>query len=285
MIIGNNKDEVIVNIEAAVENQDFNRKVEVNDPNLNMEEKHLLLKKYLAYRDTIRYRHKCDIARSLVDVVGWWQNMRTKIVGMENLKRIKGGAIVTSNHFNPLDNTIIRGMTQKTGRSRLYVVCQDTNLAMKGIVGFAMNYADVIPISSNKEYMNKYFPGIIHEKLIRNQFILIYPEQEMWFNYRKPRPLKRGAYYYAALFNVPVISCFVEMIDRNKKENDDFYKVDYILHILEPIYPDLSLNPRDNSLRMMKKDYEQKVAAYEKVYGKKLDYKFENNDIAGWILA
>ena len=60
------------------------------------------------------------------------------------------------------------------------------------------------------------FSDILEEKLNKKQFILIYPEQEMWFNYKKPRPPKPGAYYYAAKNNVQIISCFVEMIDTHK---------------------------------------------------------------------
>ncbi len=33
---------------------------------------------------------------------------------------------------------------------------------------------------------------------------------------------------------------------------------------------------------MMKKDYKQKKEAYEKAYGKPLEYAFEPSDIAGW---
>ena len=82
---------------------------------------------------------------------------------------------------------------------------------------------------------------------------MIYPEQEMWFNYRKPRYLKPGAYYYASKYNVPIISCFIEIIDK------------------------------ENAAWMSERDYSQKKEAYEKAYNKKLDYKFEDDDIAGWI--
>ena len=118
--------------------------------------------------------------------------------------------------------------------------------------------------------------------LRRGQYVLIYPEQEMWFNYRKPRPLKRGAYYYAARFQVPVISCFVEMVEVQEKENEDFNKVRYVVHILEPIFPEPQKSVRENSVNMMGKDYEQKKQAYEKYYGRKLQYNFEPGDIAGW---
>lgn len=104
----------------------------------------------------------------------------------------------------------------------------------------------------------------------------------MWLNYRKPRPPKRGAYLYAAKFNVPIISCFVEMVDTDKDDTKEFKKVKYVLHILDPIYPDPEKNERDNSFDMMRRDYMQKKEAYEKAYGKPLEYAFEPSDIAGW---
>ena len=51
--------------------------------------------------------------------------------------------------------------------------------------------------------------------------VLIYPEQEMWFNYKKPREFRIGAYHYAAEFGVPIIPCFAEMIDTAKEERMD----------------------------------------------------------------
>lgn len=67
-----------------------------------------------------------------------------------------------------------------------------------------------MPVSSLKWFMETEFPNQIKNALDENKLVLIYPEQEMWFNYRKPRPCKRGAYLYAVKFNVPVISLFVE---------------------------------------------------------------------------
>lgn len=46
--------------------------------------------------------------------------------------------------------------------------------------------------------MGRKFPQRIKSVLDNNQIVIIYPEQEMWSNYCKPRPLQRGAYYYAA---------------------------------------------------------------------------------------
>ncbi len=284
MIIGDNKEQVIKNIESNLKEGKQNSKVEVNDPNLSAEEQSAIIKKFLRVRRSLGYTVSNIIARCVVDIASRKENRLTEYEGLENIKDIKSGAVVTSNHFNPLDNTAVRMAVKKTGRKRLYIVSQTTNLAMKGWIGFLMNYTDIIPLcSKDREYMNHEFWDQIRRQLKRNQWVLIYPEQEMWFNYRKPRNPKRGAFYYAARANVPVVPLFVEIRDLEEKETDEFYKVKYIVHALKPIYPDPDLSVRENSFRMMEKDYEQKKQAYEDAYGKPLDYEFSEDDIAGWI--
>lgn len=283
MIIGGNKALVIKNIQKAVRNENYNCKVEVDDPNLTQDQKSAIINHYLDNDHTLGYKVCNLIARFIINAVTIWQNRRTEIEGLENIAGIKKGAIITSNHFNPLDNTVVREMLLRTGRRRLFIVSQESNLAMKGLVGFLMNHADIIPIMHEKEYMNTYFPVVLKKKFENNGLVLIYPEQEMWFNYRKPRPPKRGAYYYAAENLVPIISCFVEIRDVPQKDNEEFCKTEYIMHVLKPIYPDSSKDIRENSLMMMETDYRQKVEAYESAYGKKLSYEFEKDDIAGWI--
>lgn len=283
MIVGGDKEKVIENIKDAVENDELNSKVEIGDPKLSSEQKKRVIKRYLKRKKKFRYKLNNSIVRGIIKFVTWKENRDTEIIGLENVKDIKTGAIITSNHFNPLDNTVIRKFARKLGKKRIYIVGQDTNLAMDGFFGYIMNYSDIIPISNQVSYMKKDFPDIVRETLEKNNFILIYPEQEMWFNYRKPRTPKPGAYYYASKFNVPIISCFIEMIDKEKNDNDEFKKVKYRIHILKPIYPDSDKSDKENAAWMSERDYRQKVEAYEKAYHKKLDYKFEDDDIAGWI--
>ncbi|MDO5294513.1 MAG: 1-acyl-sn-glycerol-3-phosphate acyltransferase [bacterium] len=283
MFIGGNKDKVIENIKKSVSKQEYNVKVEVDDPNLSEWEKQRTVNQFLKNSNTLRYK-VCNIcARAIIDTATRYLNRNTIIVGLEHLKGIQAGAIITSNHFNPLDNTVVRHTMKKASYKRMYIVSQDTNLEMKGMVGFLMRHADIIPLSNNKKYINETFAAIIHKHLRKKHSILIYPEQEMWFNYRKPRPPKRGAYYYAASNKVPIISCFVEIIDLPKEDTPEFYQTQYVMHVLPTIYPNPDLSVRENSIIMMKKDYEQKVEAYENAYGKKLSYDFDKKDIAGWI--
>lgn len=278
-----NRDPVIENIKKAVQEENFNCKVEINDPVLTNEESAEILKRYLNMRKTPKFRFLNLFAGRIADLATWYINRNTLLEGLENIEKLKGPAIITTNHFNPMENTIIRLLSQKTKRGNLYVVSQDSNLKMKGFFGFFMYYMDIIPVSKrNRGYMTKYFEKLIDEAIKRGQNILIYPEEEMWFNYRKPRPGKRGAYYYAAKKNLPIISCFTEIRTLPKMETKEFHKVQYVLHVLDPIIPKEDMDVRENSLWMQQKDYEQRVTAYEKCYGKKLTYEFEDWDIAGW---
>lgn len=277
------REPVIENIRQAVGSGEFNAKVEVGDPTLTPQERNEILNKYRKVRKTPRFRIVNWAAGRAADILTWTLNKDTIIEGLENIQGIRKGAIITSNHFNPAENTVIRLLSQKLRKGNLYIVSQDSNLKMKGVFGFFMYYMDIIPVSKDKEYMKWHFETIMEEAFRRGQNVLIYPEQEMWFNYRKPRPGKRGAYYYAAKFNVPIISCFVEIQDLEQMETEHFHKTRYVLHVLQPIWPDPDQSIRSNSLRMQEQDYRQKVEAYEKCYGKKLDYTFEDWDIAGWV--
>lgn len=176
MIIGGSKKQVINNIQQALAEGNLNKKVETGDPALSPEEKRELLLRYQHRRKERKYRIYNDAACLVRDAAGWSQNRDTKIRGMENLKGVENGAIVTSNHFNPLDNTIIRKMTKKVGKKRLYIVSQDTNFAMTGFLGFLLNYADTVPISTDRDYMKKVFEPHLNTLLERGEWVLIYPE-------------------------------------------------------------------------------------------------------------
>ena len=283
MIIGDNRKAVIENIKLCAESGEFHNKVELNDPVLTAEQSKKITENYIENRKQPAFKAKTALGVTLAKSAAKIVNKNTVITGLEKIPSDLGGCLITSNHFSPLENTVIRYLTNTLGRKRLGIISQTSNFAMTGIVGFLMNYADTIPISSEPHYLAKDFPAILKERLIdKKDAVLLYPEQEMWFNYRKPRPPKNGAYFYAAKLNVPIVSCFVEIIDLNKDDNSEFKKVKYVLHILDVLYPDKSKTVRENTDYLAFTDYSLKKACYERVYGKKLTYRFEDGDIAGW---
>ena len=255
MIIGDNRTAVIDNIRTAAESSDFYAKVELNDPILTDGESKEIVNRYLANRKKSGYKLKSKVACAMADLAMLYINKETEIVGAEKLSELKGGAFITSNHFSPIENTVVRYAVKKCLKKKLAIISQVTNFAMTGIIGFLMNYANTVPLSGDMQYMSRNFMDILAERLSKNEVILIYPEQEMWFNYRKPRPPKRGAYHFAAKLNAPVISCFVEIADTSKKDTDEFYKVKYRIHILDVLFPDSALSAKVNSQNMCEKDY------------------------------
>lgn len=283
MIIGENRPAVIQNIRTAADRSDFYAKVEMNDPILTDAESKDIINRYLFQREKSGYKIKSKVACTIADLAMLYVNKETEIVGAEKLSEMQGGAIITSNHFSPIENTVVRYVVKKCLKKKLAIVSQVTNFAMTGAIGFLMNYANTIPLSSDMRYLSQSFMRILKERIDKKEIILIYPEQEMWFNYRKPRPPKKGAYHFAAKLGAPVISCFVEMIELPEKDTEEFYQVKYRIHVLDVLYPDASLSVRANSQMMCEKDYRLKKEAYERIYGKELRYKFENSDIAGWI--
>lgn len=284
MIIGDNRDKVIENIKNAANARDFTAKVEIGDPEMSLAERTKLVENFWQKQNTFKSKLNNNLGHVMLSAFARTLSASTEIKGLKNLKDLpRGGAIVTSNHFNQTDALTIQRLAQKC-HHKLSIVIEDTNLMLPGFLRYLMNYIGTIPLVNSPNYIGNEFPKHLHDALEHNNWVLIYPEQEMWWNYRKPRKPQRGAYYFAAKQNVPIISTFVEIqaTDKLEKGSDEFYQTKCIVHVLPTIYPDISLNANQNSKMMMEQDYKQKVAAYEKCYGKKLDYDFTNWDIAGW---
>lgn len=283
MIMGENRLEVIENIRRSAESGEFYNKVEPNDPVLTPEQSRAITDAFVENRKRLTFKIKTAVALTIAKTAARVINRDTVIVGLEKVPGDLGGVIITSNHFGPTENTVIRHLTNKLHRRDLAIISQTTNFAMTGFFGFLMNYADTIPISTDPRYLVRNFLSVLREKLIdRRSAVLLYPEQEMWFNYRKPRPPRGGAYFYAAKLNVPILSCFVEIVDREEDDNDEFKKTRFVLHVLDLLVPDPDKPVRENTDALAARDYALKKAAYEAAYGKKLTYDFEPDDIAGW---
>lgn len=197
-----------------------------------------------------------------------------KIEGAENLIDLPGGAVITSNHFSPTENIAVRKAIKSTYRKKsLYKIVREGNYFMPGMIGFLLKYCNTLPLSGNI-YTMANLNHAVAELLSKGNLILIYPEQAMWRNYRKPRPYRIGAYYYAAKSNVPVIPCFVT-VDNNKKPYGKFVAADYeyTVHVMPPIFPDSAKSVRENAAEMQNRNFEMCKSKYEEVYKIPLSYE------------
>ena len=282
MIFGFHRRQVINNIKKNVAKKQFDAKAELHDPVLNNKETNKIVSKYWQYTKTISYRLFNPLVRVVFNIASQILTGRCSIDGIENLPD-SHTAFITGNHYNQFDVLLIGKLALKK-RQRLFIVVEASNLAMPHLIGWAVRNFDSLPIDHDFHYLSRIFPKKLAQVLSKPGWILIYPEEELWFNYRKPRPLKKGAYYYAAKFNQPIISTFTEIQATSKRElfQRDFYKTKKILHILPTIYPNPDLKIRENMQRMAEIDYRQKKAAYEKYYQRKLTTDFSYEDIAGF---
>jgi 1-acyl-sn-glycerol-3-phosphate acyltransferase len=134
-----------------------------------------------------------------------------------------------------------------------------------------MRHCNTLPLSSQLSTMKK-FMRAVETLLARGETILIYPEQGMWWNYRKPRPMQDGAFSLAVKNNAPIVPIFITMEDGERLDGDGFPIQEYTLHILPAIYPDTSLPAREAREKMRNENYEAWVRVYESFYGTPLVY-------------
>ena len=200
------------------------------------------------------------------------------IVGLENLQSVKSGAVLTCNHFNPFDNLAVQYCFKKAKikKKKIYTVIREGNYTnFPGFYGYLMRNCYTLPLSSSKNTMEKFLTST-NTLLEKGNFVLVYAEQSLWWNYKKPKPLKKGAFNFAYSANVPVIPIFITMQDSDILGDDGFFVQEYTVHIFEPIFPNKNLSKQECIDEMMKKNFALWKDCYESFYGIKLEYTTQN---------
>lgn len=201
-----------------------------------------------------------------------------EIIGLNNLADIKTGAIITCNHFNICDNFAIQKVYEKCNfkHKKLFKVIKEGNyVSMPGFFGKLMKHCNTFPLSSNSDTMKKFLFSM-EQLLKKGHLFLVYPEQSMWWNYKKPRPLKSGAFKFATTNKVPVVPCFITFNDSNILSDDGSYIQEYTINIGKPIYPDSHLTNKENIENMKQKNFEIWKEIYETTYNTKLSYNIKD---------
>ncbi len=218
---------------------------------------------------------KSFFARRLADValLHFSRDLKIKLEGTENLEKLdkNRGVIITSNHFSKFENLCVMKVAKKIkGHHRFWRVIKGNNVFICGIIGFFMKHCDTLPLSTNLQ-TTRLFRDAVSKILSDGGAVLIYPEQAMWWNYRKPRPHREGAGFYATKNNVPILPLFVTMEDQEGRFDEAGYpKQAYTVHIMPPIYPDENKSLRDNEENLVKENERLCREMYEKTYGVKM---------------
>lgn len=252
----------------------FDEDVEEDPPTreLQPEEIDYLRKKV---KSKIKTRLTYKVARKFMNhLLDSKQLIIKEIKGIENFCNLESGAIITCNHFNAYDSFAMQIAYESSGhkKRKFYRVIREGNYTnFPGFYGMLMRNCNTFPLSSNFKTMEKFMKSM-DIVLQKGNFVLIYPEQSMWWNYRKPKPLKKGAYTFAARNNVPVLPCFITMEDSDILGEDGFYVQEYTIHIGEPIYPDKNKSRAENVEEMRQKNADLWKKIYEENYKEELRY-------------
>ncbi len=200
-----------------------------------------------------------------------------EIVGAENIGKCEN-AIITCNHFNAFDSFVMQYVFDASGHyGRMFRVIREGNYtSFPGFYGFLMRNCNTLPLSSNKETLHMFLKAA-DTALSTGNCVLVYPEQSMWYNYRKPKPHKSGGFDIAVRNNVPIVPCFITMKDSDVIGEDGYPVQIYKPFVGEPIYPDESLPRGKRSLDLMNKNYEYCKKIYESFYGIPLIYSCDEN--------
>ncbi len=196
------------------------------------------------------------------------------IKGIENFDSLETGAVITCNHFNAFDSFAIQiayEASKHKDRTFYRVIREGNYTSFPGFYGFLMRNCNTLPLSSNQKTLTK-FVKATNQILQEGNFVLVYPEQSMWWNYRKPKPLKTGAFIFAVKNDVPILPCFITMKDSDIMGEDGFYVQEYTIHIGEAIYPQKELKYKDRVQKMLDDNFECWKRIYEHEYQMPLTY-------------
>ena len=196
-----------------------------------------------------------------------------EVRGLENFTAVEGGRLITCNHFSAGDNYAVwRSIRDHVDGKMLYKVIREGNYTNPPKpFGLIMKHCNTLPLSGRTDTMKKFMKAV-KTLLGRGETILIYPEQGMWWNYRKPRPMQEGAFALAVLNKTPIIPFFITMEDTDTMDGDGFPVQAFTVHILPAIYPDTTLPLPARKEKMRKENYEAWVKVYEEFYGIPLVY-------------
>ena len=206
---------------------------------------------YLPRRPLERVRRA--VVLSVVAAVGplvTWFAQGVRVVGKENLRAVRGGAISVCNHVHTLDTLMVKNALGafRTFHTGSYY------LLKKGELGRIFKAGGFLPVGTRFTDMKR-LQEAVSTLVQEGKIVNFYPEHALWPGYRRIRPFKAGAFHFAVKFGAPVLPVFIGF--RMTKLRKFFHcKPKAILHILPAVYP-----PEEGNLRERARVFSEQVNA------------------------
>ncbi|WP_343209638.1 lysophospholipid acyltransferase family protein [Anaerolentibacter hominis] len=176
-----------------------------------------------------------------------------RVTGRENLKKVqKTGVVTVCNHVHLLDCVILACAMRKRP------VCFPTLQAnfQIPVLRHLIRLLGGVPIPENKKGFLK-LSRELNQYVRKGGLVHLYPETVLHPYYNGIRGFKRGAFLLAYETGAPILP-FVITFRRPKGIRKYLKKKPCVtLHILEPVYPDLTANKKEETNRLMWEVYER----------------------------
>lgn len=173
-------------------------------------------------------------------------HLKVKIKNKKNLKQIKGGAVLVSNHVHTLDSVMlgIAAFPKKvvfTGMKENFE---------KPVIGQLVRALGSVP-TPETILENRIFFNELSKQVRKGKYIHFFPEGELIKEDEKLRNFKKGAFKLAVDSSVPIIPIRINFQDKEGRK-----KKKIILNVGKPMFPDYSLNSK-NALEKLKIETEE----------------------------
>lgn len=198
-----------------------------------------------------------------------------RIIGRQNIKKIKGPYILYSNHSAQFDAVIPTTVINRY-RKRTYMVSDPAAVSIP-YVRHINKALGALPLPNTYKGKISYLKAV-EEVLKKGCCLAIYPEAHIWPYYTKIRPFGSDSFHYPVRFNVPM----VPMVITYRKPRGIFKaykKPRMIINIGEAIKADDSLSFQENKERLRNLTYgfmtryahqDDNVALYEYIKKERL---------------
>lgn len=161
--------------------------------------------------------------------------LRAKIINKRNFKKVKGGAVIISNHVHILDS-VFSGFVAFP--KKVIFTSIPANF-QKPFIGHLVRALGTVPtpisIQENRKFFNE-----LSKKARKGRIVHFFPEGELIEGDTKLRKFKRGAFKLAVDSSVPILPVRLSF-QENKKPNK---KKRIVVNVGKPIMPDFTLDSK-----------------------------------------
>lgn len=174
-----------------------------------------------------------------------------KIKGKKNLKKVKGGCVVFSNHVNTLDCafSLVNVITPRRG----YIVCNPDAVRMP-VVRVLTKMLGALPVPDDLAAFRN-FNDAVDGKLKSGKTLVVMPEAHIWPYYTGIRPFPSTSFTYAVRNSVPAVPVCVTY-RKPKGPFKNLLKPRVTVWVGEPIYPLEGVAVKKNANYLRDKTYE-----------------------------